>query len=74
MHTVTATIRVELPADPKEMAGRLGEVASAWADFLEAVGAPHEAEMAVNETRAKPAGARRGRKPKLAAVPPGEAA
>jgi len=75
-HEVVASIQLTLPEPPGEMAGRLGEVADAWAGMLAALD-PFEgcATFSVNEVRKRSdAGTKRPRKPRLAAVEPPEAA
>jgi hypothetical protein len=53
-HEVVASIRVTLPVEPQEMVEELSTIASAWGEFLSAIGNDGEAAFSVNETRAKP--------------------
>jgi hypothetical protein len=68
-HEVIASVRIPLPDAPGDMATRLGEVASAWGEFLAGIeqGTDIEVSFVVNQTRTRPAGtSKRGRKPRLA--------
>ena len=64
-HEVTASIRVLLPDDPQQMAETLGDIATAWSEFLAGVD-QYGVDIAftVNETRGKP-----GPKPAANGVP-----
>jgi len=65
-HEVIASVRVVLPEAPAEMAGALGDIAGAWANFLtgfDQYEASSEVTFTVNETRSKP-GPKPHRKPR----------
>jgi hypothetical protein len=68
-HEIYASVRVTLPDGPADMANALGEIATAWANFLagfDQYSASSTVSFTVNETRSRaPAtGAKRGRKPR----------
>jgi len=54
-HEIAASVRVALPDAPQDMAGTLGDIATAWSEFLAAI-EPHAADATfeVNQTRGRP--------------------
>lgn len=71
-HELYASMRVELPEDPRQFAKMVAEVTTAWASMLEAIGLEVEAPISINEVRAKVT--RKPRRPRLVPPPSGEAA
>jgi hypothetical protein len=76
-HEFRASVIVTLPDDPNALAASLATIMAGWSGFLNGIDNPGtkiESEFAVNQTRSKSPGTKRGRKPKLVVDTGGEAA